>query len=367
MTRLPRLLDRSLREKTRLYPTRLTLSLRMDPLSTAVMTLSDGEPEVVVNDWIELFTPWESAGIFRVTSVETDLPGGLRTVSLEHGFALLSDREIIGETELASEIGHSATVREAVTWLLTAADTGWVLDRCDVSGTIALCLNDANVLRALKEVQTLAGPCRWVFDQTSVPWRVSLLRCDADEAAACEMRMSRSIASMRMLVDRSDLCTRMYPVGRDGLTIAPDSGGLLYVEENTEVFGVVERIRLMPEIGDKAELRAAAEQLLHRQSVPQVSVELDGLDLAEATGEALDRLRPGLVCQVPLPAYGRTVTERITVMVWPDVLHAPSQVRVTLANRPDTASGWTSRAQASLQTMTSRLVRETAKLRALNN
>lgn len=96
--RLPRLLDGSMQEAMRLHPSSLRLELTLEPLSQAVMVLPESHEFVAPGDFVELYKPVGSAGIFRVVSTETDYgPGGVQTVWLEHGLCTLSDDLIAGE------------------------------------------------------------------------------------------------------------------------------------------------------------------------------------------------------------------------------------------------------------------------------
>ena len=86
-------------------------------------------------------------------------------------------------------------------------------------------------------------------------------------------------------------------------------------------------------ITKKELLRAWAQDRLERHCEPNVTVTISALELAEATGEALDRFTLGYPCQVPLPEYGTTILERVTKLAWGDKLREPERVTVTLANQ----------------------------------
>lgn len=96
MTKLPRLLDENMKEMARLHPTKVGLQLQLEPLSTATMTLPKGEPAISVGDWVELYVPGKSAGIFRAVTVGRDYEQGTQTVELEHGAASIGDAVVPG-------------------------------------------------------------------------------------------------------------------------------------------------------------------------------------------------------------------------------------------------------------------------------
>ena len=319
----------------------MRLTLRMDALSTAEMILTAEEPEIAIGDWMELFSPGGSAGIFRVSAVETDFGSGLRRVRLEHGFAALRDCVIFGTVtpeQITGEAGaKTAAVDAAIRYLLTAYQTQWTLERCDYPDEMAVSFADASLMGALTDLSDALGG-RWQFDQTQRPWRLSLVRPDAQEKPTCELRMDRSIAGMQLTLDRTDMYTRIYPQGQDGLTIAEVNDGVPYLEMNTEAWGVVASIDQQLDITDPALLMASAQAKLAAHAAPMVSVVIDGFALAEATGEPLDRLTVGRICRVPLPEQGPVITQRIIELRWKDVLGDPQRVTVTMANQRETVS-----------------------------
>ena len=67
-------------------------------------------------------------------------------------------------------------------------------------------------------------------------------------------------------------------------------------------------------------------------------MDVEGLELADATGESMDRLRIGRICRIPLPEFGETITERITELNYPDKIRSPEAVQVTLSNSSEDVS-----------------------------
>ena len=338
MTQWPRLLDSQMRETARLHPLTLSLNLRLSPLSTARMTLTCDDAPVNVGAWVELFTPQESAGIFRVTSV-TEAPGtGIKTVTLEHGFGTLADRVIYGRRTVidAGEDSVSGMLRE-----LMAGQSLWVLDRCDCRENASFCFANANVLSEICGIVNALGEYVWQFDQSSLPWRASLIRVEEDAGPECELRLSRNIVGMEVNMDRTDMFTRIYPLGSGDVGIESVNQGVPYLEKNTDVWGVVEVIDRESGVTNPAQLMQLAQAKLDRRCEPIVSVNVDGLTLCEAAGEPMDVLRIGRMCRIPLPEHGMTITERIVELNWRDVLGQPQRVTVSLANRRQTVSALT--------------------------
>ncbi len=231
-------------------------------------------------------------------------------------------------------------LREVLDSLLTDHQDGeimWVLDACEVEKRNGYTFDNCNLLEAvLSTLESVEEPCAWSFDQSSLPWRLSLRYLSDD--TACELRLGRSLEGVRISVDRSGLCTRLYPVGKDGLTIEPINGGLPYVEaETAQRWGVVSRIYHDENEENLSSLKAAAQKALSERCEPVVTVEMSALDLYAVTGEPMDRIQLGMMCRVPLPRWKTSVRSRVIAITWKDALHAPERAEVTLANRQPSA------------------------------
>jgi len=89
--RLPRLLDKNLREIKRLRPSSLSLSLTIDDISTASMTLVDGT-WMDATQFVELYHIGGSVGIFRLRSdTQTYRNYATQEVNLDHAISTLMD------------------------------------------------------------------------------------------------------------------------------------------------------------------------------------------------------------------------------------------------------------------------------------
>lgn len=338
--RLPRLMDREMREVARLRPVRLSMEMNMTPLSTAEMELAEGEAPVTVGMLAELYDAAGSAGIFRVSEVERACGGdGGQVVRLEHGLCTLGDDVLPGYTE----VGGATADTRAVLQALLARQTGgyWVLGECGYSDQYAYSFENENLLTAIISIaEPLEGLPVWEFDQSGLPWKLHLRR--ASDADACECRMSRNLAGVKVSVDRTELCTRIYPLGygegADQLHIGSVNGGVKHLDADTiGVWGVASSVYVEPSITDAATLKAAAQSVLARAKEPRVTVELDAEELYALTGERMDRFHLGRLCRLPLADAGVMMDERVVSIRRTDVFGQPTKVRVTLANRAATA------------------------------
>lgn len=232
------------------------------------------------------------------------------------------------------------TVQTVLSDLLTTFQPGgwWQAGTGTASAGLGYVFEQENLLEAVLRIPSgLTGSWRWQTDQTALPWKLSLQ--PMSDEIACEMRLRRNLTGLRVSVNRDELCTVMVPLGKDGLTIAEVNGGSdSLIAESAATWGRVERIYRDAREDDPAALKAAAQRALSHLCAPLVTVEAEGLALKHLTGELLDGLHLGDVCRVALPETGETLLERIVSLRWEDVLHAPEQVRVTMANRLQSAS-----------------------------
>ena len=334
---LPRLLDNDLKEVARLEPTRLSLDLRITPLSTATMHLPCSDQAISVRSFAELFDPNGSVGIFRIREMETRA-GKSRTCYLEHAFATLSDDLAIGVQAMSGKLA-------AVLAALLEAQTikRWRLGDVELPDDYEVIYDYRydNLMTAILDlVAMLPDEYALELDTMQYPWVMHVRKLtDAD---FCECRLRRNLTSVRITVDSTDQCTRVYPFGAgegtDRIGLSSLTGAMFMDADNIGDWGVISRTFTNEDIYDSLTLQDVAQSYLDRHKDPEVSVEMDAMDLYAATGEQLDRFRLGRLCRLPLIDYGVTMSERVVGIVYSDVYGKPQNAKVTLANRIRTAS-----------------------------
>lgn len=329
---LPRLLDAGLAEVTRLEPTRLSLDLQIDPLSTATMELGADQPAVKVRDLLELFDANGSAGIFRVTKTDEHC-GHSRTLWLKHGFVTLSDDLTIGVQAI------SGTFREVISSILDAQTVqNWVLGDVELPDEYELVYpySYTSLMEAIDDIfGMLPEGYAWEFDMLQYPWVMHLRALKDDDF--CECRENRNLSAVNVTVDASNLCTRVYPYGSgegtDRINLSTLTGSLFVDADTKDTWGIVSRTFTEEDIFDSVTLQDVALRYLEKHKDPLVSVSLDAMALYALTGEPLDRFRLGRLCRLPLPAYGVVMNERVISINYPDVYGKPTSARVMLANK----------------------------------
>ena len=331
---LPRLLDENFREVARIDPDNLRLETKLNPKSGAVIRAPLDEARAKVGDFLELFSPHGSVGIFRVTETETRQgANGMVTYYLEHAIGTLEDSLAIGTQSISAPV---ATV--FATLLETQNVRHWVMGDCEVPEDYELIYEYSydNLLQAITSLTASLPPeYYWDFDTTRHPFVMHLRRLP--EGDGCEMRMSRNLSSVTLTIDRSKLCTRLIAFGagegKDRVTLTNLIGSQHLDSETADTWGLVSRTITAEDVYDAPTLKLVAERYLERYDHPLVSIQADSVDLYEATGENLDYFRNGALCRLALPDYSVMMRERVISVVWPDVFNQPERVEVTMANR----------------------------------
>lgn len=330
--RLPRLLGKDLHEQARLTPTALSIDLRIDPLSTAEIKLPWDGPAVNVDDFVEIFDPYGSVGIFRAYRV-TQRAGRSRSASLRHGIVTLADDIVLDGNAISAPVG------QVFASLFAMQNTvRWVLGDCEVDPDLEIVLQRTrqSLMAAFSDLTAqLPDVYAWEFDQTTSPWRAHLRAMPAEEA--CEFRLNRNIASLDMTIDRDAQCTRLYAYGSgEGLDRIGLDGvlGTPYLDaDSIEERGIIAKSITHEDIYDALTLRDVAQLYIDRHKDPTVSIRLSGQDVHAVTGLSIDQLHMGRLCRVPMPDLGMVLHERVVGISWRDVISRPSEVTATLANR----------------------------------
>lgn len=326
--RLPRLLDAQLREVCRLHPVTLSINERLVPPHDASMTLPPGEG-APFHAWVELYTIDGSAGFYRVSGAsECYVITG--DVDLEHSAAILGDAIIPGEGKYSGTCAEVLTAMLANQTTLVNGQKPWVLGTCAKIASIEYAYDCNNILSAMTEVvgDEKDGYALEFDDTHGFPWRVNVV--SVETTASCEGRLSRNLESVSVSISDDEFCTRIYckslpePHYIDGPTVG--------------VWGIITKTITAGEGVTAESLKSYITRYLEDHKNPRISIEINGVDLATATGESLDSFRIWRLFRLALPDYGVKMEERILVRSITDVYGDPRGVRLTLAsNIRDTA------------------------------
>lgn len=318
MTRLARVLDGNMRELRRLYPTQQSVDDRVTPLSTASLTLPDGE-HVAFGEWVEVFTQNGSAGIYRVVSASETYTGEA-SAELEHGICALGDAIIPGKGTISGTMSDVLSAMLSYQVVQAGGAPLWALGSVATNAQASIDHDSTNLLSAVLEI--VPDGYMLTFDQSALPWRLGVAKMAT--TAECEGRMSRNLRGVTVTVDDEDHCTRVYcdklpaPGYMDGPTVG--------------TWGIKAKTITAQENVTQESLTAYITQYLEDHKNPRVSIECDAEDLSAITGETIDRLEKGRLFRLALPDYGVAMEERILSVHTGSAYDEPERVRLTMAN-----------------------------------
>jgi uncharacterized coiled-coil DUF342 family protein len=339
----PGLLNADLTERDRLKPMSGSLTVKLVGAGEAEMTLPENGPAVQIHDLVSLYTDKGLAGVFRVTNVAQNYKRQI-DVSLLHGIDLLSDSVWSEQTDF------EGTRAQYITALLNQQTTlingvkPWVLGTCHDTETVKKAINYDRLSDLLEEMEEDGGQYYFTYDFSTWPWTVNYL--EKPQNTVCEFRLARNVRTATVTYNDADLCTRLHlsvnvekTVG-EGDNTTTETETKLKTYNNTEaqaVWGIVVKTADIDTSDDLTqetlpEADAWAMAFLARRRDPSVQIQIDGDELKALTGDTWDEYSVGKKCQVALPDYGSTFTERVVSVTYPDLFKDTKHVTVSLAN-----------------------------------
>ena len=304
----------------------LSLSLK-ERDSTATMTPADMSG-IGLDSWFLDDTNPGAGIIWRVSSIQTAFATETPTVQMEHIISTLKDRILFGEvTPEDISGGSTCTAEQAVRYILRQ-QSDWRLGNFGYNVSGPYKFNGDSLFDSLVHVTESLDGAWWSYDMSSYPFTLHIM--PKVTGVACEMRPGRNLNTVTKTIDKSSMYTRFYPIGRDDLHISGN-----YVSRNENLYGVISKVEVDQGRETEADLRAWANERLRKHADPVVTIAVEGMELADATGESIDRLTLGRICRIPLTEYGTTIEEYITELRYRDKVHNPERVTLTLCNKQD--------------------------------
>lgn len=319
---------KSLTPKRKIPLEALSLQLK-ERDTTATMTPAD-MTGIQIGSWVKDEGSPGAGIVYRVRSIGQAYATGTTTVQLEHAVNILKDEILFGEHGAKEITGNSratdCTAEETIRYILKKSPE-WTLGKFDYPKVRNPYKFDGNTL--FEAIQTVTDSLEdpwWSYDFSAYPFKLNITK--RSSTVGSEMRAGRNLNAITKSIDKSGMYTRFYPIGKNNLKISGN-----YVEKNASTYGVVSHVETDQSIDSESELRRWANERLKKHAQPTVTIDVDGVELADATGEKMDRLTLGTLCRVPLPEFNTTITERIVALSYKDKLHQPEVVKATLANQ----------------------------------
>ena len=309
---------------------------RKVPLESLSLSLKERESEarmvpadmsgINLQSWFRDETNPGAGIVWRVRSIQTAYAIATPTVTLEHIINTLRDRILFGEVNAETISGNRTCTGEEAARYILDRQGDWRLGTFGFNVSSPYDFSGDTLYAALERVTQTCDDAMWTFDMSSYPFTLNII--PKPSGIGSEMRLNRNITAITRTIDRSSMYTRFYPIGKDDLHISEE-----YISRNDGTYGVISKVEVDTTLESEDELRAWANERLRKHAGPEVTVEVEGLELADATGESLDRIRLGRICRIPMPEFGTTIEERVTGLDYEDKVHSPELVTVTLSNQ----------------------------------
>lgn len=333
---------------------KVAYTLKDVPLSTAEIVLpveDPGNEYCQMFNEVEIFDGGRRVELFRIISSPEAayLPGGGGTVTYqcEHVLGTLMDNVLFQYHEVGGNLfgGSNEVTRECIEYVLARQSVPrWKLGACEFQRQYQYSWENETLLRALLSIaKPLDEEYLWTYDTTQRPWTINLVK--ADSQVSSELRYARNMAQITKEVDASDVVTRLYPLGYgegvNQLTIRDVNGGVPYLDvpgTENDPEGRKERVWQDGRFEIAASLLARAKAILQEQQTPYYSYSVQGYDLYPLTGDSFDLFVPGRMVRVNDQEDGILITARVREVSKKDVLGAPGDVTITIANKARSAA-----------------------------
>lgn len=310
-----------------IYPMNVAITLNMTPLSYASIKLSKDE-KLPLRGLVELFTPYGSAGFFRVRTPQDAYGDEITTAELEHAIAE------VGDYLVKEKVNEMLPANTAMTRIFKHYKGSlWKLGSVSALGKddVAVTLNYNRVLDAMLLILEQKKDCMMAFDFSTKPWTVSIVK--KGTVVEAEGRLSRNVSSAVVSYDDTELCTRAYyeVTSKDGKTEWKSKDA-----STINKYGVIEREVTVSSDMTEAEIKTTVNTYLNEHKKPRVSVQIEGEELSSITGESMDAFTVGKLFRLVIPEYNFVLEDNIVGLDWSDVYGMPKRVDVHIGDIEDT-------------------------------
>jgi len=150
------------------------------------------------------------------------------------------------------------------------AGTGWRYENVSAGDTDVRNISESNTdsLKALEKIAEIF----WVEMRLSAKEKTVYLYSRMGRTGnAVRFMKGFNLKSLEVKTDTHDFVTRLYPVGKDGMTIAEANGGVEYLDNNQYSDAVIAAIWEDSNYTDAASLKSAAQKYLAELSTPKTT------------------------------------------------------------------------------------------------
>lgn len=152
------------------------------------------------------------------------------------------------------------------------------------------------------------------------------------------INFTRNATELNIVEDGNEFGTRLYPLGKWNLTIAPINDGKKYIDsENVDKYGIVD-IVWKTDITNREALLAAAQQKLKLVENPVISFNVSFVDLSKFIEEEAPELHLGDYVRIYDTDFGVNISSRIMSIV--EMVDNPLETRITVDSASRAYRDW---------------------------
>lgn len=311
-------------------PVQVSITENIVPLSTATITLPKNE-RLPSRSYVELFTPYGSAGMFRVRQPRNSYGNDTNTAELEHMVSA------VGDWLVKEKIEEMLPANTAMTRVFSHyKGRWWKLGSVSAlgSGKVAVECDYDRILDVMISILRQKPDCMMAFNFNTTPWTINIVKKGTTVSA--EGRLSRNVTNATVSYDDSELVTRVWY--------------RTFTTKNNEVqetwnhkdaptqkrYGTVEGTVSTDSRMTAEEIDYIVNTYIEEHKEPRVNVSIQASELARITGESMDKFTIGKKYRLAIPDYSFTLEDIITSITWNDPYNNPRDVTVVLGDEEDT-------------------------------
>lgn len=283
-------------------------------------------------------------GMFRIINRQTIRRANEVVIkySLEHVLASLLDSVLYGYHEVGGVGTYTEDVLEYI--LAEQNTTDWTLGRVDFTRQFQYSWEHENLLAAMFSVpKPFDEDYRWTFETHDYPWTINLRT--ASTAIGPEINYEHNLKEITKTEDPHNLCTRLYALGQgegvNQLNIKDvNPTGEAYIDADTiGTYGTITRIWVDRRYESDDTLYEAAVAQLEQLKTPRIDIKVNAADLYKITRDPIDKFELGKLVTVNDADLDISYQARIIKLSKTDMIGAPGDIEVELANRPQDVAG----------------------------
>lgn len=320
----------------------------MNALWTASFSLPANDPknsECQPLYFAEIFDESERLELFRIlpSTLRKGSGGGIITYQCEHVLGTLLD-DILFQYHTVGNLGYYTP--QVVQYILQRQSVQrWKLGTIQFNHQFEYNWENENLLGALFSVpKPFVDEYMWTWDTTTYPWTLNLVRPSSDVQAY--IRYGVNLQGIEKTVDPSNVVTRIFGLGYgegvNQLTFADINGGKPYLDAEPEYikkYGMMHTVFVDRRFEYPETLKARCQALLDELKQPRMTYVVQASELYALTKDPIDKFRTGTMVRVQDKEIDEDVTFRVLNVRKQDVIGAPGNVEIEIANRPQDIAG----------------------------